>query len=338
MIARRGAPTRRQLFALALGAALVLAASGAMILAADAGTGDDVYFIHERAAKALARGLSPYGPAVEVPDNSPFAAPGATIVGYSYPPPALLAYAASSWILGDSRWTGLLAFVLVVVALGGRASRADAATASMGRTAACLLLASLPSWPRMLEEGWTEPVSLALLTVSALAWARPWAASIALGCALASKQYFLLAAPAVGVALLRASRGRLRALVTIVTGLACLAPALLDPRGFWRAAIRTHLERPPRPDGAGLVSVLTRLTPMRTWPSAAGAATLLLCWIVGVAAARRAPRGAGPWAATALVLGVGAFLSPQGSPNYWFIASGASALALVVDEPAGVRP
>jgi hypothetical protein len=326
--AGRGAAARRPLRALVLVDAVVLAVSGALILAAVSGFGDDVFLIHERAAAALARGASPYGSAVVVPDNSPFAAPGARIVGYTYPPPTLLAYAAGAWIAGDPRWTSLVAILVVVVALGARATRAGSDGAATSAIAACLLLASSPAWPRVLEEGWTEPVSLALFSASALVWARPWAASLALGCGLASKQYFALAAPAVVVALLRAPRGRLRAAVTFGSTVACLAPAALDLRSFWRAAVQIYFERPPRPDGTGLLGALARLTPIKSLPPGAGAAALLISSVVGAAAARRAAPEDGPWAAMALALATSFFLS-QASPNYWFLAAGLSALAVV---------
>jgi hypothetical protein len=314
---------------------LGLAVTGAVAVRAMAGVGDDVLWLHDDAAAALTGGHNPYGASVDVADGSFLAAPGARIVGYPYPPPTALAYALGRLVFGDARFTSLLAFVGLVAALGVRAARIKPTTRATELAAVGLMLASVPAWPRVLAEAWTEPLSLALLGAAALAWRRPVVSSLALGVGLASKQYFLLAAPCVALALLGESRGRLRLLVTAGAVAASILPAVLvDPGAFHRAAIAFHLGRPPRPESTGLAWLLCRLWPSGAWAAPLGVATLVLCWLGGAALARRAPAGRGPWASMALVLGVGFLLSPQAFSNYWFLEAGLAALAFLTSHEA----
>jgi hypothetical protein len=327
---RAGAADRRALAVLAVVVGVGLLVTGAVAVRAMAGVGDDVLWLHQSAAAALARGHNPYGAAVDVADGSHFAAPGARIVGYPYPPPTALAYALGTWLFGDARWTSLLAFALLVAALGRRAARTRPATRAAELAAVGLLLASVPVWPRVLAEGWTEPLSLAAFGAAALLWRLPVASSLALGLGLASKQYFLLAAPCVALALLAEARGRLRLLVTTATVACATLPALIvAPSAFVRAVVVFHVTRSPRPESTGLAWLLCRLWPSGAWVTSLGVATVALCWTGGAALARRSPAGRGPWGAMALVLGAGFWLSPQAFSNYWFLEVGLAVLAAV---------
>ena len=302
----------------------LLATGGTLIVSAN-GEGDDVVHVHEQAAAAIADGRSPYGPAVNVKDASPVAAPGDRIIGYVYPPLTAVAYALGTWVLGDPRWTSLFALAVLVALLGRRAALGN--DASVPRMlSAILLLAAIPAWPRVLEQSWTEPFSLLLLGLSLLAWNRPVASSIALGLAFASKQYFVLAAPCAAIALLRGSRGKLRLGVTLATTVAATAPiCLIDGRGFYRSAVELLIKLPPRSDSVGLGRIAREMG--LPWPQHTGGLAVVVCWACAVVLPRR--RGAAarePWSTIALVMAVG-FLLMQSFANYWYLAAGLCALA-----------
>jgi hypothetical protein len=309
----------------------LLVTGGAMIISAG-GEGDDVLHVHEQAAAAIADGRSPYGPAVNVKDHSPLAAPGDRIIGYVYPPLAAVAYALGTWTLGDPRWTSLFAIAVLLALLGRRAALGNDAS-SPSLLSAILLLAAIPAWPRVLEESWTEPLSLLLLGLSALAWNRPVASSIALGLAFASKQYFILAAPCAAIALLRGSRGKLRLGVTLATTVATTAPIIIDWRGFYGSAVELLINLPPRPDSVGLGRIAREMG--LPWPPHTGGLAVVVCWLCAVVLARRRGAPAGePWSTIALVMAVG-FLLMQSFANYWYLAAGLCALAAFAAERRG---
>jgi hypothetical protein len=143
--------------------------TGAWLITGVRDVGLDVVWVHEAAARTLARGENIYGPAVTVLEGAPGAPPGAQVVGYPYPPVDALAYAASTWLFGDPRWLNLMAWMalaLCTLALGLRARH-------RGSGLPLLLLASLPASAAMLQSAWTEMLPAALFGIAALTWARP---------------------------------------------------------------------------------------------------------------------------------------------------------------------
>jgi hypothetical protein len=301
---------RRQL--VPAGAAVIAAGlmSGAVLIHAAGDIGIDVVLLHQSAASALARGENIYGPAVTVPNGAPGLPPGSMVVGYPYPPVVAVAYAAGTWLSGDPRWTNLAAWaVLTVCTLVLFVSRQK-------DTLSFLLVAALPGRAAMLQSGWTEMLSAALVALAAVSWSRPVLSGVALGLALSSKQYFAVALPL--LLLHKDSRG-VRAPVALATAAIALMPVLiLAPADAWRAMVLSHAQGPPRIDSTNLAGVLARFD-IRWAPPAwvgFGAATIAIAML-----ARRADGPAGFWRACGGGLAVFFLLSSQAMPNYWYLVA-----------------
>jgi len=323
---------RRSMILALLMAALFcgLVAAGTIVVRSLAGRGDDVFWLHTQAARALHQGQNPYGPAVNVPDGSPLASPSDRITGYPYPPFVAAVYALGSAAYGDPRGAGLASSALALLALGIMALRADRVTprGTAARVALLAFLASSPAWTRVIAEGWTEPLSLLLLTLAALSWERPLLSSMALGLALGSKQYFVAAVPLLFAALSRQPRGRLRIGVALATATFAVLPGwLANPHAFTHATVWFHLSRPPRTDSASLISVVAAICPGTGWPRAISAGGLLLGVIGGVALAWTRNTASGFWAALAFTMSLVFFFAPQAFANYWYLAAWLAALA-----------
>jgi uncharacterized membrane protein len=300
---------------------LVAVAMSFALVLATAGSGLDVVELHYEAAEALADGESPYGDAVNVPNGSPYAEPGSTIVGYPYPPVTAVSFSLSVWMFGEPRWTSVV-FWLATLVVGtflavGRQDRSSAM--------AVVALASIPAWALIIQAGWTELLSLGLIALAVLAWEkRPITASVVFGLAIASKQYFVVLLPL--VLLHPAIRGR-RSLLAIGTALATTIPLVaLDPTGAWRALIEYHASTPPRPDSANLVGFIGSFGPLRSLPLILVIGLpLVVAWVL----ARRGDQTVSSFLISSLwVLGTFFMLSSQAFANYWFLIAGLCAIAM----------
>jgi uncharacterized membrane protein len=292
----------------------VVLIAGISVVRATKDMGIDVVQLHQQAAAALARGENPYGPAVSVPNGSPGVPVGSKIVGYPYPPIVALVYASSVSLLGDPRWASLASWI--VVALCGLElfcrRRRDA-----GSALPFLLLAVLPGWGMMLQSGWTEMLSVALIAVAALAWQRPIVSGIALGAALGSKQYFVVTLPL--LVLYRGIGWQRRAATAIATIVFCLLPAFAwGPGDAWQSLVVFHTHTPPRTDSSNLVGVLGLFGIHWNPPVWLGLGVSLT---MASLLARRATNSAGFWRAMAAGLAAFFLLSSQAMPNYWFLVA-----------------
>lgn len=302
--------------AIAAGAILCAAlVSGASLVQATKGLGVDVVYLHEQAAAALARGENPYGPAVSVLNGAPGVPPGSRIVGYPYPPIAALVYAGSTSLTGDPRWASLvLWFALAISMLALDVFRDRRGRRSM---LPFLLAVALPGWGMMLQSGWTEMVTVGLLALAAASWRHPVLSGMALGAALGSKQYFVVALP-----LLVMYRGpgwkQRSAVAALIAALAVLPALAWNPNEAWRSLVLFHAHTAPRFDSSSLTGVLGLLaipwTPPVWLPP--GAAMML----VGLLA-RRSVDAAGFWRILAIGLATLFLLSSQTMPNYWYLVA-----------------
>lgn len=294
------------------GAAVIVTGliTGALLIRAAENIGIDVVLVHQAAASALARGENIYGPAVTVPSGHPDAPPGSMVVGYPYPPVVAVAYAAGTWLFGDPRWTNLAAWaVLTVCAFVLFAARQKAALPF-------LLIAALPGWAAMLQTGWTEMLSAALVALAAVSWRHPVLSGVALGLALGSKQYFAVALPL--LLLHKDSRPR-RAPVALATAAIALLPAfILAPGDAWRVLVLTHARTSPRFDSTNLAGALATFD-IRWAPPAW--LTLGVAMVVISMLARRADDPAGFWRACGGGLAAFFLLSSQAMPNYWYLVA-----------------
>jgi Glycosyltransferase family 87 len=296
----------------------LVAVLGAVAIRATGGEGIDVMFLHEQAAAAIAAGDSPYGPAVDVPNGSPYAEPGERIVGYPYPPVTLVAFSLGEWLFGDPRWTGWVAAVVVLTVLAGRALH----TSDDAVVATAVLLALVPGWPLMLQTGWTEGVTIALLVGSALLWKRRLASSVLLGLAFASKQYFAVAIPF--LLLHPMTKGR-RSLIVVGVAAITLVPAfLVDPSGAWQAMVVFHANSAPRLDSSNLVGLLASFDRVIDVPLVV---TVLAPIGVAWGLLRRATDVGGLYAGLGLVLSAFFLLTTQTFANYWLLIAGLCTIA-----------
>jgi hypothetical protein len=247
---------------------------------------------------------------------------GRVTFGFPYLPLALLV-AIPGQILGDVRYTQLIAMVVTAVILHRLASD------RVGRAAAVLAVAAPAAIP-VLTGAWTEPTLVALLACLVLALERRRSAFVAvlLGLFLASKQYVVVVIP-----LLWLIRQLLtRRVILICVGLAAAVTLpffLIDPAAFWKAIVQYQLIQPFRSDSTSLLvfSVKTFGWPP---PWTYGVLPLLGGGLTALALAVRAPRTPSAFAAgVGLTLLVTILLSKQAFMNYYFLVSGAFLIAAV---------
>jgi len=327
-LATRTAMFRR--VAMAAGLASVLLITGVMVASDwDSSGGVDVYRNHQAAGDALLDGENPYGEAVQVENGSPFVPEGTMIVGYSYPPVILATYGLVATFT-DPRIVSLLAWLGVLVWLALRSRRSDE---SGLKHSMLVLLATAPVWPVVWFIGWTEPLSLAFLLVAAVLWTeRPIASAVALGLALASKQYFVFLAP---VLLLYEDEERWkRTSIALGVAAATLVPALLvDASAFITANVGNLADIGFRPDTQSLSGALAELgldfyLPVAAW--------VLLSLAFASLVGRGSKTRADFFLRSTLALGF-SFLIGQAFPNYWYLLLGMVAIAAVLKKDESDR-
>lgn len=284
----------------------------------------DVWHMHQHAAARLAHLRSPYDIAFTY-DNPYGAGP---VDFYGYPPVTLLMQLPFYLATGDVRWASVAA--LAVAAACARVLAMRAGLPRYGADAACglVLVQGRPFY--IIEQGWTEPLVLALAALAALAWTQrsPWSATV-LALALAGKQFLWLFLPlGLRMPFTRQQLTRAAAVVAAVM----LPFVLWSPRAFWRGVVVSHV------DGRAVQTMFPDIGPGEPWPRSDTVAIHLqqygldwtwptwvgaVAWIAvaaGFAVARE--RGAGSLlvAAGAGVAVLG-FLGTAFHPNYiWLVA------------------
>ena len=236
------------------GSLVLFAAMGIAVLHASPAPEIDVWYARSEAAQALLHGLNPYS--ISYPDLYPsesLALYGPDFVHggrvWFYPYPPLVAFVDMLWP-SDPRVLSLGAMVL-----------AGWAIARIGKTvtselAALLLLFQGRSF-FVLEQAWTEPLTLAafalgvLLLVERAHWLF---VGLSLGVCAASKQYSpLLLLPLVPRLPRRA------ALVALGVALASLLPFFLwNASDFWRSLVTSRLSHGVRIDSLSLLALWAR--------------------------------------------------------------------------------
>lgn len=218
---------------------------------------NDVWVFHRDAAEALRKGINPYAitfPNIYHPDAwvyAPEVVEGDRLkFGYPYPPLTLLLTAAGHWLFGDARYTMLLAMTAAGVMIAGL--RRDRIGLLIGAVFLCA-----PSYPFVLEMGWTEPIQACLLAGVALTALRtPAWIGVAMGLLIASKQYMpvsLLLLP-----LLVNDRKRLIQHALIAMGVAALVslPFVIgDVKAFGHSVVTLQLHQPFRADALSYLNL-----------------------------------------------------------------------------------
>lgn len=236
-------------------------ALGCWMLSASPDPHIDVATVHRAAVRALVRGRSPYNISFQniYGSRSPYYNPSLlegdlVKFGYPYPPLTLLLAIPGELCCHDYRYVELAATVAGAAAIGY-------STAGVTAPLAAALWLTTPRAFFVLEQGWTEPIIVAL--IAGLLWSmrrRPDLAPWLAGLALASKQYVALAIPLIiryaGVY----GRPRLRAgIELLVAGAVVTLPFLLwDPRHFIESVVLLQAREPFRFDSLSYVSWLAR--------------------------------------------------------------------------------
>ncbi len=265
-----------------------------------------------------------YGPGVVVD--------GRVIYGYPYLPSTLLLDLPGR-ILGDVRFIHLAA-VLATAAIAWRS-----ATDRIGRMMAVALVAA-PTSSIVVLGYWVEPLMSLLLVLAALALMRGsrWVAPV-VGLLFASKQYLVVALPALWV--VARSAGRRRAIEAIVGAALLIGGFLLwDPTAFVRSAVLLQFRQPFREDAVSLLPMIADLAePLPSWvlgvvPALVGA------WVSVLLARRLRPGGTAFLLAAVLPVLCTVLLSKQAFSNYyWFVGTGLLVAAILwpVDDPVAGR-
>jgi len=281
----------------------------------------DVYVLHEQAAAALREGQNPYTTGnVHVLETYLTQDPE-VISEYTYPPLALVAYAGSSILFGDSRMAGAIAIpvalALVLWFVGRRWSATDRGEHFAVAVVALLIMNPMNFF--IVYAGWTEAIALPFLVVSAALWTKkPFVSALMLGLAFASKQYFIVAVPLLFF-LPDPYRWKRVGVVGATTFLTFVPFLLWDAGGLINGVARHHLTRPPRSDALSLGGVGIDV------PIALGVG---LAAVVGILVARRAIEGGMALLAVGSVIAVFTFFSVRGFRNTWWLVVAMASVAI----------
>lgn len=289
----------------------------------------DVFVFQRDGVGALLQGNNPY--ALRYPDiygNSPFYGEGLSVngvlqFGYPYFPLSLLLALPGQVLFGDYRYSQLAAMAL---------SAAFIAWARPGRVglAAAALLLFTPRVFFVLEQGWTDPFVLLLLSAVvfvAIRWkpALPWL----FGLLLAVKQYTLFMVPA-ALQLIPRPLGARFVLKAVGIGAAVTLPFFLwGPKDFWHDVVALQVLQPFRTDALSYLS-WSHDGKGGHWPTALAFVAASLGVLLGL---WRQPRTAMGFAATCSLAYLGFFaFNKQAFCNYYYFTLGA--LLVVVGSAA----
>jgi hypothetical protein len=238
------------------------------------------------------------------------------MVGLQYPPLTAL-WILPGYLLGDVRYSYILAIVLAALLL-------FAANPGKRSFALAIFLLFNPMAFYMEDRCFTEPLALLMLTLAVYAALRhPRWLPVALGLFLVSKQYNLIAFPL--IALLLApfqwkAYAKLCAEALAVAALTILPFAAWNPHALWRDLVLFHLHQPFRLDAMSFairLPILLKLGPL--------ALLGFLAW-----ASRRAPTAANFVAAYGTAVLLFFSTSKQAFANYYFMIAQALLLAAAV--------
>lgn len=290
----------------------------------------DVWVMQAEGSQALAQGTNPYLPIYENLHgaDSPYYGPGLVedgelTIGFPYPPLSLVLVVPGELLAGDPRFVHVAALGLAALGM------AYAGGGSRVATAAALLFLFAP-WTFFLIAGaWTEPlVILAVVGITLAAARAPILLGVAVGLAIATKQYLLLALPLALLLLARTGNERWRiGWQSLALAAITIAPFLVwDPGAFMWSTLGSLAGQIFRPDSLSYLSVVGP-----EWGSRLSPIGFLLLLPVGALVVRRTPRTPFGFAASlSLMLLVFFAFSRQGSANYHFAVIGILCAAAAV--------
>jgi hypothetical protein len=304
-------------------------ALGAWLLRLSPAPAIDVWAWHREAFSQLAHGHNPYtGTMPDIYGHGMFYAPGAVVngrvqTGFPYPPLSLLLAGIGHLAAGEYRFANLAA----ITGAGALMAYARPSARSFAAAAAFLFT---QRFFFVLEQGWSDPLAVLLLSAVVFVWhrARRWL-WVALGLLFAVKQYLVLAAPLVLLLYPRPLEWRsLTRELGKAVGLAAaltLPVALLDPAAFFHSLVGFQAAQPFRADSLSFPAQIAQQgggAPV-LW---GGFAAVPVVWGLAL---WRAPRSAAGFAGATAILFLFFFaFSKQAFANYYFFVLGASLCAV----------
>jgi hypothetical protein len=291
----------------------------------------DVHVWQIEAIRALLHGTNPY--AITMPNiyghdlfySSGMVVNGRVQIGYPYPPLTLF-LSVPGYFFGDHRYTELAAMTIAAALMvASRPGRLSAIVAAV------FLLT--PRIFFVLEEGWTDPLPVAMLCLVVFcAFRASKLLPYAFGLFLATKQYLILAAPLMVLLLPRPFSWRQALQFFLRAGAAAavvtLPLMLLNVRAFFHDLIEFQALQPMRAESLSYLPIMAgkgMSTPQWLCFVMAAAALALCLW--------RTPRTpAGFAGSVALVFAIFFAFGKQAFCNYYFFVVGAICCAVAASE------
>ena len=284
----------------------------------------DTFTFQRDACASLIHGENPFGSTqaniFDAYHTPLFYGPGMVInervqVGFQYPPLTLL-WVLPGYLLGDVRFTYILAIIVTAFFW-----LLICPTARGLWLAAALLLSPVTYLVEFLC--WTEPLVLMMLSISIYAAVKKkWWLPIALGLFLATKQYNFLALPLIGL-LIRPfawkTYWKLTAQSVCIAAMTVLPFAIWNFRGLWHDLVLFHLAQPFRQDAVSFAVPFP-------WMLKVGLLLLVAFIAWAVRAAKPSPAIFASAYAVALLLFVST--NKQAFTNYYFLIGNAFLLAV----------
>lgn len=291
--------------------------------------GIDVVVVHNEAMNALLDGNDPYRisfPNIYGDDWKHFYNPAVVFgdriaFGYPYPPVSLLLAVPGYLFFGDYRYSLLALLIGAALLIGYGRSHLPARLAAVA-------MMTTPRGFFVLEQGWTEPISIFLVALTVyLLRDGPLNASWAAGVMLAAKQYL----PFIGLGVLRTlwldrSRWPWIAGVIAFTGIACVVPfAMWHINSFMRSVVWLQTLEPFRTDALSFL----------IWADRNGLGRGTFLWAVGAAisaavlslvATRNTPSGLA--ASSAFIMFAMFVFGSKAFCNYYYFVIGALCIAI----------
>jgi hypothetical protein len=317
-----------------LGASLLL---GGWMIQASPDPYIDVVTVHREAIDALLRGANPYR--ISLPNiyeeqmarmlYNPDAIFGNRInIAFPYPPPSLLLAVPGHLLLGDYRYSEVVLLVAAAALIGY--SRRGLTP----KLAAALLLTTPRTW-FVIEQGWTEPVTLFMLALAVFLLIRgSIPAALATGILIITKQYMGFGGlAAVRQVFMRPKDWMRASLAGVGIAAAVILPFYFSgPNAFMRNVVYLQMYEPFRLDSLSFLS----------WAANNGYGQGSFVWAIGAAVAAAvitllATRNSPSGFATAIALTTFMMFAfgSKAFCNYYFFVIGALCCAIGAFPPPG---
>ena len=281
----------------------------------------DVWVVEMEGADALLHGENPFA-VVSVQSTAPnHAGPSSP---YVYTPLQLFVTTPAKAIAGDIRYAMLAAILVAGCAMRFAARRGSPSSPSFVEDAPALCYFATPKLFFILEQAWTEPVSVMFASLVVAAWVakRPIATSVLLGLAFATKQTMIWMIPIACTALSLTPAHV--ALAVGVAGATAAPFAIADFHALKFAQLDYLNLLPPRDDGLTLRTAMIDLLGI-SLPGVIGFGLAALA--SGLSAWRFRARPSDLMPAAVFSLLVFFFFNKYAFANYYFLTIGLAALA-----------